>query len=55
MVDMNDSKSWDENFRYEQWLRDVDNINYFGLWAQDSKCYEQRWAVVDIKDFGLWA
>ena len=30
-------------------------MNYYGLWALDSRCYEQLRAMVDMNDFGLSA
>ena len=30
-------------------------MNYFALWAQGSRCFEQLKVVVGMKDYGLWA
>ena len=32
----------------------LDDMNNTGLWAQDSRCYEQLRAMVDMNDFGSW-
>ena len=42
MVYMNDSKLWAQAFKFYEHLKNVDDMNDFGSWAEGSKCYEQR-------------
>ena len=40
MNDMNDSKLWAHNSRYDEQLKVVVDMNDFESWPQDCGCYE---------------
>ena len=33
----------------------MDDVSYFGLWAQGTRCYQQLLAIADMNDSGTWA